>query len=61
MKKKNKTGQTRLNFDCPSEIVTGLDGHIDGVKFRSRCHLMVAIFAEWLDSRKYLDQKKEDK
>jgi metal-responsive CopG/Arc/MetJ family transcriptional regulator len=42
----------KLNLMVPDKVVKELDSFVDGIKFRSRAHLITAILADWITLNK---------
>jgi len=42
----------KLNLKVPDKVIEELDSFVDGIKFRSRAHLITAILADWITINK---------
>ena len=52
----------QLGVRIPKEIIESVDSHVDGVKFRSRAHLITVLVLEWLEKqKKHPHQRKKEK
>lgn len=49
MKKKNKPKVKNLGVRVPLDIFRAIDKMVDGVKYRSRAHVVLIILKEWID------------
>jgi metal-responsive CopG/Arc/MetJ family transcriptional regulator len=42
----------KLSLIIPDKVVEEVDTFVDGIKFRSRAHLITAILADWITLNK---------